>query len=95
MAKHTPGTWEWRDGLLVQVDGDVVVVRTGLTSDRLLFVQCRQPDCDVIAAAPDMLEALRGLLETVESRCYSDCECGKCFRISTARAAIAKAEGRA
>ena len=45
-------------------------------------------------AYPDMLEALRGLFEAVGRHCYPGCECGKCFRIATARTAIAKAKGK-
>jgi len=43
-------------------------------------------------AKKDALEAVRGLLEVVESHCYPDCQCGKCFRISVARAVIVKAD---
>jgi hypothetical protein len=38
----------------------------------------------------DALEAVRGLLEVVESNCLQACQCGKCFRISVARDVIAQ-----
>ena len=50
------------------------------------------PDGPLLAAAPDLLQALRGLMEC---RCGHDVLPGECCsHVRAARAAIAKAEGR-
>lgn len=54
--KFTPGPWEWRDGFLCQVNGP----RLGFTYD---YNAGNRP---LIAAAPDMLEALKAFVEAYE-----------------------------
>lgn len=103
--KHTPGPWE-AIGSLVRttpcannrggMDGGIMVAATDL-SDPLRFENAR-----LIAAAPELLHALIGLLETYgkpdEQICCSGFECG-CLGATVwqeaehyARAALAKAE---
>ena len=47
-----------------------------------------EDNADLIAAAPDLLEALQELLDHVDAHCVTVGDCNQ------ARAAIAKAEGR-
>ena len=85
-AKHTPGPWKafstWVDG----ADGSTVA-ETGLptTPTRLAAA-----NAELIAAAPDLLAALRGMLDVQSSRDpFKEREAER-----AALAAIAKAEGR-
>lgn len=77
-AKHTPGPWRYykcRCGMegcnqyTISVQGSVGFV---------------EADARLIAAAPELLEALQDLCDTL----------GECGMTEKARAAIAKAEGR-
>lgn len=60
MSKHTPGPW------LVSPDGNVVSGRAGIVERIAVSIFCskerRDANARLIAAAPDMLEALRELL---------------------------------
>ncbi len=92
MSTHTPGPWKWFD----YPDG-----RKLLSGRNRAVIHCPdapigidEPDMNLIAAATDLLEALKALVDKTE-RCdnpsdegvSSDDEC-----MVTARAAIAKAE---
>jgi hypothetical protein len=87
MSKHTPGPWRTEiDGELVGPLGGFMPVgggcygspwMTGITEE------ARKADARLIAAAPELLEALRSMLE--------DDDHDEAKR--KARAAIAKAEG--
>ncbi len=89
--KFTPGPWHIEDasyGQIVCADkADVAVVRN---SDGLPHHE----NARLIAASPDLLEALRSIVED-----YAFCEQNPVFGdrvheyVKTARAAIAKAEG--
>lgn len=47
----------------------------------------------LIAAAPDLYEALKNLLEDTQHKEHADCDSGPC-PVREARAALAKAEGK-
>jgi hypothetical protein len=71
MSKHTPGPWTVTGG---------IVYGNGLRAK----LPMNGADAALMAAAPDLLEALQDLCDTL----------GECGMTEKARAAIAKAEGR-
>lgn len=85
---HTPGPWEWRrDGGAFFLSPGVLV--TNFTDGTLWGDELDQANAHLIAAAPDLLEALHQCLGTLKAL---DAEYG--YAAEAARAAIAKAEGR-
>ena len=97
-AKHTPGPWfTHRDGF------SSVYVEARVGGGMLQEVACCGPtnegsdqqeaNARLIAAAPELLDALRGLLALEEEnlRGYDDIDV--CAEVQFARAAIAKATG--
>ena len=102
MSAHTPGPWRViGGGLHIASDnapGHVIVCRTGrlgMVGDEPKQTLARwEADAHLIAAAPDLLEALEayhfhfGILEENE---FINAEARRCA--SLARAAIAKAKG--
>ena len=100
-GKHTPGPWFVPDqtyarNLTVEVDDGIACPGSGgamsYTTDVCVLGWNGTPEWDanarLIAAAPDMLEALRSVVDT----CRADCPAGL-PALSDARAAIAKATG--
>lgn len=69
MSKHTPGPWRWNHGrLLHNVPGEY--------SDTILDIQDKvwwptEEDARLIAAAPDLLEALQVALTSMLDSGYS------------------------
>ena len=91
MADHTPGPWKW-DGYDIRASNDEII----LTSDGRFGSDA---DCHLIAAAPDLLAALKLALEMIEMSVRTrdpnwDGTVKDGRAISNARAAIAKAEGK-
>lgn len=86
-GKPTPGPWEVKQ----RANGTVCVGRVGLSiaDGGVTDTWAQKPaDARLIAAAPDMLEALKAALSVVQSACCApDVE-------DKIHAAIAKAEGR-
>ena len=84
MQKHTPGPWEYFQGDICH----------GKPEERERILQCPgrmlAADADLIAAAPDLLEALREMWQSV-SECNPE---KRCRGLIKAGRAIAKAEGR-
>ena len=90
-TKHTPAPWS-----LVKEDGDRIIYASGdsLMCDAPYYPWCPKRDADwnLIAAAPELLAALKKMLPENNRRDehlrpnFETCE--------EARAAIAKAEGR-
>lgn len=76
MSKHTPGPWEWRDGddlrqaKSTRDDGryGAQVIGAGYDYDRGPYLDMTDADRDLIAAAPDMLDALGGELHLSTAR---------------------------
>lgn len=94
-ATHTPGPWTAR----VKRTGEswwVVAPRPngqeGYLAECVGRQEANEANARLIAAAPDLLAALRVLLGTSECSCEGDCV-PDCTHV-IARAAIAKAEGR-
>ena len=87
-AKHTPGPWKWTAWNALQGKGYVEVLRAVDAGYGEYEIECdNDADKHLIAAAPELLEALKGALD-----CF-DCEDGMVADacINAARAAIAKA----
>lgn len=89
---YTPGPWQWSNGrLLHNVPGEY--------SDTILDIQDKvwrptEEDARLIAAAPELLEALQGMLEVYGGQYNDDClpkSSSELDLIQQARAAIAKA----
>ena len=85
-TKHTPGPWHYQPGrnsrppyVIRGSEGGFVVV--GMTADR------QEADAALIAAAPELLEALEGMVAEFGIHCDSNSPLG------AACAAIAKAKG--
>lgn len=94
---HTPGPWRWEDGdeqmgdngRFVGADGeDVCTFGGGQTGDQYQGDPPSDADRLLIAAAPELLEALTSMVLSFKSYPASPAE-------KFARAAIAKATGRA
>lgn len=104
--KHTPGPWNLHKHAFACVTSEKMMVANcaGTTSNVEDLQPTQMANARLIAAAPELLYALIGLLETYgkpdEKVCCSGFECG-CQGATAwqeaehyARAAIAKAEGR-
>ncbi len=62
-AKHSPGPWRWSDknmGDLLDADDSHVLARA---SDDETYIVPDRPDAALIAAAPELLEALRAVVK--------------------------------
>lgn len=101
-AGHTPGPWHWER---VKIGDTVQCFLKGQPNewnDRLVTAQredlaafpysATSPNARLIAAAPDLLEALRGFMLLDWSRPQDAVEANKMLA-ARAEAAIAKAEG--
>jgi hypothetical protein len=100
--KHTPGPWRWEAGKNMpgyfHIYGDTTLVcdMQDINSELALETDPEPGECaanaKLIAAAPDMLAALRrclNFIENTEGEHNVELDCGQ-----LARAAIAAAEGR-
>ncbi|HGG9054445.1 TPA: hypothetical protein ACJJ1D_005040 [Enterobacter hormaechei subsp. xiangfangensis] len=99
--KGTKGEWDWEENSASQVDDSTCIeVRSG-GGPQIAYLQsfvgwgsgyernATIANANLIAAAPDLLEALQNLLEDVCSN--NDSALG--YRVDEARAAISKALG--
>jgi hypothetical protein len=96
MSAHTPGPWKYRQATRTTHQ------TIGLGPRGLLVIKNEVSDADarLIAAAPDLLDTLRELVEIVDAAISAgdwkvDGCCDPSLSLDWARAAIAKAEGRA
>ena len=93
MSEHTPGPWEQVADSIKSRKADCVVVRLPAQTDRVGDESPEQlerwnADARLIAAAPELLEALENLLKVHEG------EGGTQYNAADiARSAIAKAKG--
>jgi hypothetical protein len=99
-TKHTPGPWHWETELWRQfaedpveymqlVSAETVVLSDPFYSSRHA-ISCKEADARLIAAAPELLEALKSCVEGL------GCQPGyvNTLALSRAQAAIDRAEGR-
>lgn len=87
---HTPGPWKVADRFYILMDDDVACEVAKVCDENIdddMVGQC-DADARLIAAAPEMLAALKYMVENAEAEGWSG------LMISDAVAAIAKAEGR-
>lgn len=93
MSKHTQGPWEVVDSFypsIKEVAGPSFNVKAVMWATDLTEIdyQERLADLRLIAAAPDLLEQLREIVEMIDPE-------GHDVNFDNARAAIAKATGQA
>lgn len=70
--KHTPGKWHFRTGMsdnFCEIIGDYGTNKTIAVAPKDCFVEDEEAEANgrIIAAAPDMLEALKEALDQLES----------------------------
>lgn len=89
MTDHTPGPWRAKDGEIVAADGDIlgVVYRTEAWSSGEPVETEDQANARLIAAAPDLLEALKAFVAADDKQLAHTPETA-----DRARSAIARAE---
>lgn len=89
MTCHSPGPWEQHerspDGYVMSSDW-MLVAYTRLTGDP----DTNEANARLIAAAPELLQALKCLLRDTQHADHTDCD--EWCPVMMARAAIAKAE---
>jgi hypothetical protein len=88
MIAHTPGTWALSDfsrDMIIDSNGDLIsLIIDGKSDETKLANAC------LIAAAPDLLEALRSLMDDIDNYGIASH-----FSKNMAREAITKASGEA
>ncbi len=88
-VKHTPGPWAYcDDGEIYHADEDGVLPRIATIDMDNVSPEQAEADCRLIAAAPDMLAALKVVAGSGNFRCFEDAEW------DIVNSAIAAAEGR-
>ena len=99
-AKHTPGPWRVTARACNMIDVLHAVDSPGAITMALCRVQARQSwiaeaeaNANLIAAAPDMLEALRKAVVLLAGACVHSPELGPNDTYEAVSAAIAKATG--
>ena len=85
VTQHTPGPWEAQDTAGHDIHGQTAIYDAG--GKDVAIVYDGDANARLIAAAPDLLKALKGMVAH-ESRCDE-----KCPDLANARAAIKAAEG--
>lgn len=104
-SKHTPGPWKYKHGLtyftkrgqlvktelVTGVNGEWVAAVI-LDHEAGLPTKVQESNARLIAAAPELLEALEHLIETLDNISSSSVECWT-PDAERARAAITKAKG--
>lgn len=90
-SKHTPGPWVIKDGILKSENG----YHLYSLEERPGLGHAAEANARLIAAAPELLESLEGLLNQAK-QCFAlttSEESQKVLAMDAARAAIAKATG--
>lgn len=98
MSEHTPGPWRL-DGLAISASMEVVVCWVGepaqYPGDIATFCFNHEANARLIAATPELLEALRDLAEAARNEVGPKASPSLSNALFEADVAIAKAEGRA
>ena len=89
MSTHTPGPWHWDGYHLVNKIGDVICDDGSAYGEYGPCIDTEGPDARLLAAAPDLLAALRSAVAWHEEFDRHE------IWLGAAHAAIAKAEGTA
>jgi hypothetical protein len=92
-SKHTPGPWrDGQDGNMRVYGPDGMGEHSGL----IAVVYKGRANAQLIAAAPDLLEAMKGIVHFSDAVAFRTDPLSKALRqwIYAGEAAIAKAEGR-
>lgn len=90
MSKHTSGPWQWTQ----HFDPTISIYKDGFGQIARLYDSSAgtgKANARLIAAAPDLLEALQGMIEVVSNTEYGEID--RKLAVKDARAAIAKATG--
>lgn len=87
-AQHTPGPWKHRNGRIFQLDREELTIANVA---RAFDGDYSQTNGDLIAAAPDLLEALLTARDHIDMDALEVSHCKDAQRI---REAIAKATGQ-
>ena len=93
MSKHTPGPWTQgiKDNTCVWLDGNVEIDGMTMMSNFSLWIDCNtEANARLVAAAPDLLEALKAM---IAAHVVPSTACKERPAYEQAVAAIAKAEG--
>jgi hypothetical protein len=96
MSAHTPGPWEW-DGDVWEYDREteapwLMSAKTGMPVIQG-DIDCMRDDAILIAAAPDLLEALIHMVSVAERDGWQTATTGRQLFLWDAKVAIAKAKG--
>jgi hypothetical protein len=97
MSKHTPGPWAWSDDDFddsLKGPGGQDVLSAGVTATDDPYVRVGLVDANLIAAAPELLDALKACAAQMEDTVYMDESDPFLDAWKQAHAAIAKAEGK-
>ena len=92
MSAHTPGPWAIEPSWAERCDGSVAIVNREHMRDDwdVCMVHSTEANAHLIAAAPELLEALMEFVAEAEPDCGQP-NCRECGGYTKARAAIAKA----
>lgn len=85
-ARHTPGPWRVESGLVVNAAGHEIAYTHGAGTEVFRPTEM-DANARLMSAAPELLEVLKSFLDPKQW--------GDRSRLDKARAAIAKAEGKA
>ena len=89
-TKHTPGPWKCIDPHVIRGPKNVVVAKT---LDSKEGYEIKQANAHLIAAAPAMYEALKALVEYLDTQVQAG-KLDDWKHVLVARQALAQAEGR-
>lgn len=87
MSKHTPGPWQAQTFSSHELQTDFAMVAIGKRAHIIGYSEEDQANARLIAAAPDLLEALELMVDTYDNGGWPS------STLVIARAAIAKAKG--
>lgn len=89
----TPGPWNW-DGNELVADGGFLVLGAGIAKNGASYISVKDEDKPIIAAAPEMYEALTECLAHFD-KWFDAANDDQCHVVGRVKAALAKARGEA